>query len=91
MADTSTRGGTMSPEEMALRAYMDLVADAQRILAGTQQPRPEGISAAEAVDQLVVLFDGPTATGALQMAKVALNEATPDDFREPDPPGRAVP
>lgn len=83
MADTSTPGGTMSPEEMALRAYMDLVSDAQRILAATQQPRPEGISAAEAVDRLVVLFDGPTATGALQMAKVALGEATSEDFREP--------
>ena len=84
MADPTTPSGTMGSQEMALRAYMDLVADAQRILAATQQPRPEGISAAEAVDQLVVLFDGATATGALQMAKVALGEATPDDFREPD-------
>nr|WP_297353068.1 hypothetical protein [uncultured Caldimonas sp.] len=75
---------TMSDDEMALRAYMDLVADAQKILAATRLPPPEGITPAEAVDQLVVLLDGPTATGALQMAKVALHEATAADFREPD-------
>lgn len=83
MADTSITGDTMGAQEMALRAYMDLVADAQRILAATRHARPDAISATEAVDQLVVLLDGPTATGALQMAKVALNEATPEDFREP--------
>lgn len=74
---------TMSDDEMALRAYMDLVADAQEILAATRLPPPEGITPAEAVDQLVELLDGPTATGALQMAKVALHEATAADFREP--------
>ncbi|PPE69433.1 hypothetical protein IS481_06430 [Caldimonas thermodepolymerans] len=83
MGQLDTSYGAVGSEEMALLAYMDLVAEAQRILAATQQPRPEGISDAEAVEQLIVLFDGPVATGALQMAKVALGRATAADFTEP--------